>query len=169
MPSRGSRPRSTPRPRRLVVQPTRLLQRRVAGQPVAASFGSIRPLALRSRRPRGSRTRARPHQSARSISALDLHPGALIQALSLPVSCRRCSPNARFAKLEMLAAERPHRSLPVSDIEQNPSRPPRNIPWRESHGLRRAGCLYAACLDGRRAILRAWQRRRFHGQPDRTH
>jgi hypothetical protein len=38
---------------------------------------------------------------------LDQHPGVSISSLIPPVSCRRCSPNAPFARLEMLTAERP--------------------------------------------------------------
>ena len=34
------------------------------------------------------------------------HPGAAISSLIPSVSCRRCSPNAPFARLEMLTAER---------------------------------------------------------------
>ena len=34
------------------------------------------------------------------------HPSAAISSLVPSVSCRRCSPNAPFAKLEMLTAER---------------------------------------------------------------
>jgi hypothetical protein len=34
-------------------------------------------------------------------------PGASISSLIPSVSCRRCSPNAPFARLEMLTAERP--------------------------------------------------------------
>jgi hypothetical protein len=39
--------------------------------------------------------------------ALDRHPGAAISSLIPSVSCRRCSPNAPFARLEMLTADRP--------------------------------------------------------------
>jgi hypothetical protein len=38
---------------------------------------------------------------------LDRHPGAAISSLIPSVSCRRCSPNAPFAKLKMLTVERP--------------------------------------------------------------
>jgi hypothetical protein len=41
------------------------------------------------------------------LRALDRHPGASISSLIPSISCRRCSPNAPFAKLEMLTAERP--------------------------------------------------------------
>jgi len=41
------------------------------------------------------------------LRTLDRHPGAAISSLIPSVSCRRCSPNAPFAKLEMLTAERP--------------------------------------------------------------
>ena len=41
------------------------------------------------------------------LRILDRHPGAAISSLIPSVSCRRCSPNAPFAKLEMLTAERP--------------------------------------------------------------
>jgi hypothetical protein len=37
----------------------------------------------------------------------DRHLGASISSLVPSVSCRRCSPNALFAKLEMLTAEQP--------------------------------------------------------------
>ena len=40
------------------------------------------------------------------LRTLDRHPGAAISSIIPSVSCRRCSPNARFAKLEMLTAER---------------------------------------------------------------
>jgi hypothetical protein len=38
---------------------------------------------------------------------LDRHPGGAISGIIPSVSCRRCSPNAPFAKLETLTAERP--------------------------------------------------------------
>jgi hypothetical protein len=38
------------------------------------------------------------------LRTLDRHPGAAISSL---IRCRRCSPHAPFAKLEMLTAERP--------------------------------------------------------------
>src|SRR5262245_28960268 len=41
------------------------------------------------------------------LRTLDRHPRASISSLIPSVSCRRCSPNAPFAKLETLAAERP--------------------------------------------------------------
>jgi hypothetical protein len=41
------------------------------------------------------------------LRALDRHPGAAISGLIPSLSCRRCSPNAHFARLEMLTAERP--------------------------------------------------------------
>ena len=41
------------------------------------------------------------------LRTLDRHPGASISSLIPLVSCRRCSPHAPFAKLEMLTAERP--------------------------------------------------------------
>jgi hypothetical protein len=41
------------------------------------------------------------------LRTLDRHPAASISSLIPWVSCRRCSPNAPFAKLEMLTAERP--------------------------------------------------------------
>jgi hypothetical protein len=41
------------------------------------------------------------------LSALDRHPGGAISSLIPSLSCRRCSPNALFARLEMLTAERP--------------------------------------------------------------
>jgi hypothetical protein len=41
------------------------------------------------------------------LRTLDRHPGAAISSLIPSGSCRRCSPNAPFAKLEMLTAERP--------------------------------------------------------------
>src|SRR5262245_47684322 len=37
----------------------------------------------------------------------DRHPGGAISSLIPSVSCRGCAPNAPFAKLEMLTAERP--------------------------------------------------------------
>ena len=39
------------------------------------------------------------------LRTLDRHPGASISSLIPLVSCRRCSPNAPFARLEMLTAE----------------------------------------------------------------
>jgi hypothetical protein len=39
------------------------------------------------------------------LRTLDRHPAASISSLIPSVSCRRCSPNAPFAKLEMLKAE----------------------------------------------------------------
>ena len=41
------------------------------------------------------------------LRTLDRHPGASISSLIPSLSCRRCSPNAPFARLEMLTAERP--------------------------------------------------------------
>jgi hypothetical protein len=41
------------------------------------------------------------------LRTLDRHPGAAISSLVPSVSCRRCSPNAPFARLEMQTAERP--------------------------------------------------------------
>jgi hypothetical protein len=41
------------------------------------------------------------------LRTLDRHPRAPISSLIPSVSCRRCSPNAPFAKLEMLTADRP--------------------------------------------------------------
>ena len=41
------------------------------------------------------------------LRRIDRHPGASISTLIQSVSCRLCSPNAPFAKLEMLTAERP--------------------------------------------------------------
>ena len=41
------------------------------------------------------------------LRTLDRHPGAAISSLIPSISCRHCSPNAPFAKLEMLTAERP--------------------------------------------------------------
>ena len=40
------------------------------------------------------------------LRTLDRHPGASISSLIPSASCRRCSPNAPFARLEMLTAER---------------------------------------------------------------
>jgi hypothetical protein len=41
------------------------------------------------------------------LRTLDRHQGAAISSVIPSVSCRRCSPNAPFARLEMLTAERP--------------------------------------------------------------
>ena len=41
------------------------------------------------------------------LRTLDRHPGTSISSLIPSISCRRCSPNAPFAKLEMLTAHRP--------------------------------------------------------------
>ena len=41
------------------------------------------------------------------LRTLDRHRGGAISGLIPSLSCRRCSPNAPFAKLEMLTAERP--------------------------------------------------------------
>jgi hypothetical protein len=41
------------------------------------------------------------------LRSLDRHPGGAISSLIPSLSCRRCSPNAPFARLEMLTAERP--------------------------------------------------------------
>jgi hypothetical protein len=41
------------------------------------------------------------------LRRIDRHPGVSISSLIQSVSCRRCSPNAPFAKLEMLTTERP--------------------------------------------------------------
>jgi hypothetical protein len=41
------------------------------------------------------------------LRTLDRHRGGAISSLIPSVSCRRCSPNVPFAKLEMLTAERP--------------------------------------------------------------
>jgi hypothetical protein len=40
------------------------------------------------------------------LRSIDQHLGASISSLIPSVSCRRCSPNAPFAKLEILTAER---------------------------------------------------------------
>jgi hypothetical protein len=40
------------------------------------------------------------------LRTLDRHPGGAISSLIPSLSCRRCSPSAPFAKLEMLTAER---------------------------------------------------------------
>jgi hypothetical protein len=40
------------------------------------------------------------------LRTLDRHPRVSISSLIPSVSCRRCSPNAPFARLEMLTAER---------------------------------------------------------------
>jgi hypothetical protein len=45
--------------------------------------------------------------SAIDLRTLDRHPGASISGLIPFLSCRRCSPNAPFARLEILTAERP--------------------------------------------------------------
>ena len=54
-----------------------------------------------------ARTSARRQLGTVDLRTLDRHPGAAISSLIPSVSCRRCSPNAPFAKLEMLTAERP--------------------------------------------------------------
>jgi hypothetical protein len=41
------------------------------------------------------------------LRTLDRHPGASISSIIPSVSCRRCSPNAPFAKLEALMDRRP--------------------------------------------------------------
>jgi hypothetical protein len=41
------------------------------------------------------------------LQTLDRHPGTAISSLTPSLSCRRCSPNAPFAKLEVLTTERP--------------------------------------------------------------
>jgi hypothetical protein len=41
------------------------------------------------------------------LQTLDRHPGTAISSLTPSLSCRRCSPNAPFAKLEVLTPERP--------------------------------------------------------------
>jgi hypothetical protein len=41
------------------------------------------------------------------LRTLDRHPRAAISRIIPSVSCRRCSPNAPFARLEMLTAEPP--------------------------------------------------------------
>jgi hypothetical protein len=41
------------------------------------------------------------------LRTIDRHPGAAISSLIPSLPCRRCSPDAPFAKLEMLTAERP--------------------------------------------------------------
>jgi hypothetical protein len=45
--------------------------------------------------------------SSVDLRTLDRHPGAAISSLIPSMSCRRCSPNAPFARLEKLTAERP--------------------------------------------------------------
>ena len=39
------------------------------------------------------------------LRSLDRHPGAAVSSLIPSASCRRCSPNAPFARLETLTAE----------------------------------------------------------------
>ena len=41
------------------------------------------------------------------LRTLDRHPGGAISGLIPSLSCRRCSPNAPFARFEMFMAERP--------------------------------------------------------------
>jgi hypothetical protein len=41
------------------------------------------------------------------LRTLDRHPGGAISGLIPSLSCRRCSPNAPFTRLEMLTSERP--------------------------------------------------------------
>jgi hypothetical protein len=41
------------------------------------------------------------------LRTLDRHPGAAISSVIPSLSCRRCSPNAPFAKLEMRTGEQP--------------------------------------------------------------
>jgi hypothetical protein len=41
------------------------------------------------------------------LRTLDRHPSGAISSLIPSLSCRRCSPNAPFARFEMLTAERP--------------------------------------------------------------
>jgi hypothetical protein len=41
------------------------------------------------------------------LRTLDRHPGGALSGLIPSLSCRRCSPNAPFARLETLTAERP--------------------------------------------------------------
>jgi hypothetical protein len=41
------------------------------------------------------------------LRTLDRHPGGAISSLIPLLSCRRCSPNAPFAQLEMLTAQSP--------------------------------------------------------------
>jgi hypothetical protein len=41
------------------------------------------------------------------LRMLDRHPGGAISGLIPSLSCRRCSPNAPFARLEMLTTKRP--------------------------------------------------------------
>jgi hypothetical protein len=41
------------------------------------------------------------------LRKFDRHPGGAISSLVPSLSCRRCWPNAPFARLEMLTAERP--------------------------------------------------------------
>jgi hypothetical protein len=41
------------------------------------------------------------------LRTLDRHPGGSISSITPSVSCRRCSPNVPFARLETLTAERP--------------------------------------------------------------
>jgi hypothetical protein len=41
------------------------------------------------------------------LHTLDRHPAAAISSLIPSLSCRRCSPHAPFARLEMLTSEQP--------------------------------------------------------------
>jgi hypothetical protein len=41
------------------------------------------------------------------LRTLDRHPGGAISGLIPSLSCQRCLPNAPFARIEMLTAERP--------------------------------------------------------------
>jgi hypothetical protein len=45
------------------------------------------------------------------LRTLDRHPGSAISSLIPSLSCRRCSPNAPFARLEMLTSGREVSSL----------------------------------------------------------
>jgi hypothetical protein len=64
--------------------------------PISGQFMNIEPRTLHV-----------AELSLRIMSTIDRHPGAAISSLIPSVSCRRCSPNAPFARLEMLTDKRP--------------------------------------------------------------
>jgi hypothetical protein len=59
---------------------------------------------------------ARGQVGSVDLRTLDRHPGGAISGLIPSLSCRRCSPNAPFARLEMLTAERPWLSIRARSV-----------------------------------------------------
>jgi hypothetical protein len=95
--------------RKAIAEAERISPSGTRGKPAAGRCGSTRRSAPRLLpASRGSPTRARSAANAApSTCARLIGTRGLRSSLIPSVSCRRCSPNAPFARLEMLTAQRP--------------------------------------------------------------